>query len=71
MRISFKIERDEAVIALMYYLGLGIQIKNRNDFKNELTDYFRQNGTQCLHDHESENEYHRKNAERLIEKYFI
>lgn len=70
MRISFNIEKSDAVIGLMYYLSLGIEIKNKKDFRHEVTEYFRQNGTQCLDDHEYENEDYRERAEALVAKYF-
>lgn len=70
MRISFEIERDEAIIALMYYLGLGEIIKTKRQFKQQLTTYFWQNGLQCLDDHEYENEKHRQHATELVDKYF-
>lgn len=70
MRISFEIERDEAIIALMYYLGLGTIIKSRKDFRIELTNYFQQNGLQCQDDHEYENEKYRPQATELVDKYF-
>lgn len=70
MRISFEIERDEAIVALMYYVGLGIVIKTKKDFRRELTNYFRQNGTQCQDDHEYENEPSRSKAIELVDKYF-
>lgn len=70
MKISFEIKRDEAVIAIMYYLGLGIEIKTKKQFKQQLTSYFWQNGLQCQDDHECENEPYREAAEALVNKYF-
>lgn len=70
MRITFEIEKEHAVIALMYYIGLGTRVKSKNKFREEITNYFSQNGHQCLDDHEYENEASREEAEKLVNKYF-
>lgn len=70
MKISFEIEPDEAIIALMYELGLGERITSNRQFRTVLTNYFRLNGLQCQDDHESENEPHREQAQVLCNKYF-
>lgn len=70
MRISFKIERSEAVIAIMYYLSIGVKITTQSQFKEELNTYFRQHGFQDQDNHESDCQYFKEDAEFLVNKYF-
>lgn len=74
MTIKIKIDRNYAVVAMMYFMYIdgswGVKIKSQKQFKDQIRSYLVKYGELCIDDHESEHDQYRDQAESIVDKFF-
>lgn len=70
MNIPIKINKHQALIAVMHSIDMGAVFNSRKDFITEMKNYFHTYGISCIDDHESESAKYRGAAQFVVDKYF-